>query len=386
MKNKDYLLLDMLSLVYEDMDIDAIEERFVNLVAEIFSFDRVGLFFVKHRNGMLQGKLCKGFEPGTISSIEIPVTDDYLFTKPLITGFPIWGKDHAHDPFTKKIGLDNFAIIPIASKKRISCWQIKNCETKDCPAYGNKLLRCWLMPGTKCSDGTERTIAEKAEMCEVCPVFASQNTNTVEGILLIDNSESRQQIDEKTVTLLSVVAHAVGVAINNSKTYSNVLRDSIHDELTGLHNRRYFNERLLDEIDRAQRYGSNISLLLCDIDHFKNINDTYGHPTGDQVLIWLGKTFRDKLRNTDIIARYGGEEFAIILLNAEEKETFQIAEELRSTIADAAIPGHDNIRISISIGISILGKDSGNFNGMINNADKALYHAKSQGRNKVCML
>jgi hypothetical protein len=102
MEEKDYLLLDMLSLVYEDMDINAIEERFVDLVVEIFSFDRVGLFFVKHRKGILQGKLCKGFEPGTISSLKIPLAEKYLFTRPLVTGFPLWGEEAEADPFPRK--------------------------------------------------------------------------------------------------------------------------------------------------------------------------------------------------------------------------------------------------------------------------------------------
>ncbi len=385
MEDKDFLLLDMLSLVYEDMDIDAIEERFVDLVAEIFSFDRVGLFFVKHRKGMLQGKLCKGFEPGTISSLEIPVAEKYLFTRPLVTGFPLWGEEAEADPFAQKMGLKNFAIIPIVSKKRISCWQVKNCQATDCPAYGNKLLHCWLVPDTKCFNGTEIASQDKSTMCQTCPVFSSHDANSIEGILLIDNSESKTPIDEKTITILSVIAHAVGIAINNSKTYSRVLRDSIHDELTGLHNRRYFNERLIDEVDRAKRYGSTISLLLCDIDHFKNVNDTYGHPVGDDVLIWIGSIFQNKLRKTDLVARFGGEEFAVVLLDTEKDNAFEIAENLRCAVAESYLPNNEQVKVTISIGVSTLGQDANSFDGLITQADKALYLAKSQGRNKVCI-
>ena len=319
MENNGLLMLDMLSLVYEDMDIDAIEERFVSLVAEVFSFDRVGLFFVKHRKEILQGKLCKGFEPGTISSIEIPVAENYSFTRPLVTGYPLWGDDIEADLFTRKLGLTNFAIIPIVNQKRISCWRLKNCAATDCPAYGKQWLRCWLVSSTKCCDGNEYTEQGKAKRCETCPVFKSHNTSSVEGILLIDNSQTKKLIDEKIITILSVIAHAVGIAINNSKVYSSALREAILDDLTGLHNRRYFNERLIDETNKAKRYGSELSLLLCDIDYFKNVNDTHGHPVGDDVLIWVGNVFRNKLRKTDIIARYGGEEFAIILLNTERK-------------------------------------------------------------------
>lgn len=383
MEHKDVILLDMLSLVYEEMDIDAIEERFVAIVSEIFSFDRVALFFVKHRKKVLKGKLCKGFAPGTISSIEIPVVANYSFTRPLVTGFPIWGADLEPDTFTRQLGLANYAVIPIVNQKRIACWRLKKCTATGCPAFGKQWLRCWLVPGTMCSDGNEFCGQNKMILCENCAVFKSHNTSAVEGILLIDNTLSQKVIDEKTITILSVIAHAVGIAINNSKAYSHALREAIHDDLTGLHNRRYFNERLLDEVDRARRYGNEISLLLGDIDFFKNINDTYGHPVGDEVLGMIGTMLRSKLRKTDIVARYGGEEFAIILLNTDKDKSVEIAENLRQAIAEAVLPGRENLRLTISFGVAAYGKDAQTFEGLINSADKALYHAKAQGRNRV---
>jgi len=386
MEDKEFLLLDMLSLVYEDMDIDAIEKRFINLVSEIFDFDRIGLFFVKHRKEILQGKLCKGFKPGAISSIEIPVVEEFAFTRPLVTGYPLWGADIKEDRFTRKLQLTNFAIIPIVNQKRLSCWRIKNCSKPECPAYGKQWLRCWLAPGTMCGDGVDFDGRDKTNMCETCSAYTSHNTNAIEGILLVDNSMTKNPIDDKTITILSIISHAVGIAINNSKIYSNALREAIHDELTGLHNRRYFNERLVDEVDRSRRYGSEISLLLCDIDRFKNVNDTYGHLAGDKVLRLIGRIFRNKLRKTDIIARYGGEEFAIVLLNTGKKKAFEIADELRLAVAESVLPGDEKVGVTISIGISNFDRDARTFNGLVGSADKALYHAKSQGRNKVCML
>jgi len=231
----------------------------------------------------------------------------------------------------------------------------------------------------KCCDRNKLTGADKSEQCEICPVFKSHNTNAIEGILLVDNSQSGRPIEEKTISILSVIAHAVGIAINNSKAYSHALREAIHDDLTGLHNRRYFNERLLDEVERAKRYKSDLSLLLCDIDFFKNVNDTFGHPVGDEVLIRIGKIFRNRLRKTDIVARYGGEEFMIILLNTEKDRAFDIAEGLRQTVAESPLPGNKKVKVSISIGIATLGVDAGTFEGLIRSVDKALYCAKSRG-------
>ncbi len=384
MEDKELLLLDMLSLINEEMDIDAIEERFVNIVSEVFSFDRVGLFFVKHQKEILQGKLCKGFEPGTISSIKIPVAEEFPFTRPLAMGAPLRGSEIEADVFTRKMGLTNYAIIPIVNQKRISCWRLKNCQVTDCPAYGKHGLRCWLMQDAKCCDRSEFAGEDKSELCRICPVFKSHNTNAIEGILLVDNSQSGRPIADKTISILSVIAHAVGIAINNSKAYSHALREAIHDDLTGLHNRRYFNERLLDEVERAKRYGGEISLLLCDIDFFKNVNDTFGHPVGDEVLIWIGKIFRNRLRNTDIVARYGGEEFMIILLNTAKDKAFDIAEDLRRTVAESPLPGNERVKVSISIGIATLGVDANSFDGLIRSADKTMYCAKSRGRNRVC--
>ncbi len=386
MEDKELLLLDMLSLVNEEMDIDAIEERFINIVSEVFSFDRVGLFFVKHHEEILQGKLCKGFEPGTISSIKIPVAEEFSFTRPLVMGFPLRGTEIEADVFTRKMGLTNFAIIPLVNQKRISCWRLKNCRSTDCPAYGRHGLRCWLVRDAKCCDREESEGADKSELCETCPVLKSHNTNTIEGILLIDNSQSGRPIEDKVISILSVIAHAVGIAINNSKAYTQALREAIHDDLTGLHNRRYFNERLMDEVERAKRYSNDLSLLLCDIDFFKNVNDTFGHPVGDKVLIWIGKTFRDRLRKTDIVARYGGEEFMIILLNTEKDKASEIAEDLRRTVAESPLPGNERVKVSISIGISTFGAEASSFNGLISSADKALYCAKSRGRNRVCTI
>ena len=385
---KELALLEMLSLVYEEMDLDTIEERFVNLTADIFGFDRVGLFFVKHRKGVLQGKICKGFNIGQISSLEIPLTSNSLFTKPLITGFPILSSDtrHVSDPYIEKIGLHNFALIPIVNKKRLSCWQIKSCTKTDCPAYGKKWLRCWLVPGTKCGDIPLDDCTKKEETCRECEVFAKQDTGTAEGVMIVDNSNSKTPIDREQTTILSIIAHAVGGAINNAKVYSRTLRESIRDDLTELYNRRFFNERLVDEVDRSRRYGGIFSILLCDIDHFKEINDTFGHPIGDKVLIRVASILRDNIRSSDMIARYGGEEFSILLLNTDKNLARTLAGQLCRTLAASMVPEIDGKQITVSIGIATFNDDSISFEGLLSKVDRAMYLAKNQGRNQVMAL
>ena len=388
MKREDLAVLDMLSFIYEDMDIDAIEEKFIESVYRIFSFDKVGLFFLKHSKQILQGKLCRGFAPGTISSLEIALRHDNILTKPLVTGFPLWNESFDEDPYLHDLGLHNFAVIPIVNKRRIPCWQLKDCHEKTCPAFGKKWLRCWLVPNTHCSDSREITTEQKLEMCRRCKIFSglvSTSHDSVEGILLVDNSISNTPISTDTVTILATIAHAVGVAINNSKLYSKTLRDSVKDDLTGLYNRRYFNERLSDELERAKRYNKELSLIMIDIDFFKKINDTYGHPVGDTVLQWFAKTLNEKFRHNDVVARYGGEEFAILLLETNRGQAAKIAELVRVFVEENSPPCAPEIKLTCSFEIAAYGTDSYAMQGLIAKADKALYCAKAQGRNRVCL-
>jgi len=374
---------EMLSLIYEEMDVDTIEERFVNLVAEIFSFDRVGLLFVKHRRGVLQGKLCKGFAPGSISSLEIPVDGTSVLARPLLSGYPYYEKNVEPDPLTQSLGLTNFALIPIINNKRIACWEIKQCGEQQCPAYGKKWARCWLLPETNCCASSPQDKHKKK--CEQCPVFMRHDSRAVEGVMVVDNSLSGQPIEKDTIILLSIIAHAAGMAINHSKAFTNVVQESIRDELTGLHNRRYLNERLVDELERAKRYGGTFSLLFADIDHFKTVNDTLGHQVGDAVLASLGRLFHRHLRHSDVVSRYGGEEFAMLLLDTDKEKAKVIAENLRAAIADESVArAEPPVHLTVSFGVATYDEDGHSLEGLLGKADKALYSAKAQGRNRVC--
>jgi diguanylate cyclase (GGDEF)-like protein/PAS domain S-box-containing protein len=160
-----------------------------------------------------------------------------------------------------------------------------------------------------------------------------------------------------------------------------------HDYLTGLPNRRHFMEQGELALAGAKRYGHALSLCMLDIDHFKHINDTYGHKAGDIVLQKLGHILRETLRTVDITGRMGGEEFAILMPETDFREAAEIAERLRETvsrsdvISEAGLPLH----FSVSIGVAAMREKDVNMDMLINLADQALYLAKNSGRNKVCL-
>lgn len=158
------------------------------------------------------------------------------------------------------------------------------------------------------------------------------------------------------------------------------------DYLTGLSNRRFFLEQGETELARAQRYGNTLSLFMLDIDHFKVINDTHGHKAGDLVLQRLSQIMRETLRTVDLIGRIGGEEFAVLLPETNLQAAFEVAERLREKIAtsDVILEGGLPLRFTVSIGITALQPHDTNLDILLNEADRALYRAKSAGRNQVC--
>jgi diguanylate cyclase (GGDEF)-like protein len=156
------------------------------------------------------------------------------------------------------------------------------------------------------------------------------------------------------------------------------------DELTGLSNRRHFEEVLRGELERSLRYKTPLSIVLIDVDHFKTVNDTYGHPVGDLVLRNLGRILAAAIRSTDRAARYGGEELCLILPHTPLDGAMTLAERLRATIAEAehVFDGHV-LRKTASMGVACSGSEARDGATLVKCADQALYAAKSRGRNRV---
>jgi len=159
---------------------------------------------------------------------------------------------------------------------------------------------------------------------------------------------------------------------------------SITDPLTGVYNRRYLYDFLKREFERAKRYNLPLSCMMVDIDHFKNLNDTYGHRAGDLVLKKLTTFLKENLRKIDLVARYGGEEFVIVLPETLEKKTLVSAERIRKGVEGMKIAlNSEKIRITVSIGVANLTQKEKDEEALIRKADKALYRAKKKGRNRV---
>lgn len=160
---------------------------------------------------------------------------------------------------------------------------------------------------------------------------------------------------------------------------------SIHDDLTGLYNRRYFDSRFRHELAYAKRHGDPLSVVLFDLDRFKDINDDYGHAAGDFVIRRLSERLSGHLRSEDILARYGGEEFAIILRGQGEEQAFMTAERVRIFVEGLAFPlGEGQRSLTISLGTSTLRPDGpSTADEIVAEADENLYKAKTEGRNRT---
>lgn len=198
--------------------------------------------------------------------------------------------------------------------------------------------------------------------------------------------ESEARYEELEQRMLSLQRENLDLVVKN-RMLSEV---SSRDSLTGLYNRWFVIEKIDSEMNRALRHGSPMSLLMLDIDHFKRVNDTWGHGAGDQVLQAIGKLLRDSCRIYDVPGRYGGEEFCIVLPETKPGSTGVVAERIRSRIEAIALPcGDTSIVVTASIGIAGLDMPEGNEllspAALIDRADRALYSAKNRGRNRVEM-
>jgi two-component system cell cycle response regulator len=197
-------------------------------------------------------------------------------------------------------------------------------------------------------------------------------------------SDTANDFTSEIEQIFTTLVENASVAFTRALLYQRMEKLATTDGLTELNNHRNFQEMLAKEIERTRRYGTSISLLLMDIDHFKRFNDTYGHPVGDLVLKEIAACIRKSIRINDLPARYGGEEFTVILPETNEQGASIIAERIRSTIENHVIISLDReLRVEVSIGVASYPLMATTQQQLIDNADKALYYSKENGRNRV---
>ena len=199
-----------------------------------------------------------------------------------------------------------------------------------------------------------------------------------------------EKLSKKTIDYINRLANQASTTIQKAAVYTEILKYASFDALTNLNNRRQFEMRLSQEVSTARRMKTDLSCIMIDIDHFKNVNDTYGHAVGDYVLSNVAKMITNTIREYDIASRYGGEEFCILLPHTKANEAAVVAERLRKTVETTVLDIKsvcefecDNFSVTISMGVNQYSQDYKTTEQIYKNADKALYKAKKSGRNRV---
>ncbi len=182
-----------------------------------------------------------------------------------------------------------------------------------------------------------------------------------------------------------MVERSLRYALKLGETLEELRRLATRDQLTGLLNRRELDRVLEEERERALRFGHTVALIMVDIDHFKAVNDTHGHPVGDTMLREVARRLNTQVRTVDRVARFGGEEFGIVLVHANREAAMDVANRVCAAVRQDVIIVHDDLSLTITVsaGVAILPEDAENEIALVNFADKALYAAKSSGRNQA---
>ena len=208
------------------------------------------------------------------------------------------------------------------------------------------------------------------------------------GYTLLE-SQTNDVYHEANANLAQALADEAAITLETARLFQEVERLSTIDPLTGMFNRSYFETAAEREISLALRNQQPLAMLMLDIDHFKKVNDTYGHSIGDKVLTEVANACLENLRKTDINVRFGGEEFAVLCPNTNTDGAVNLAERIRNAVSTLTFyAGENSFRVTVSIGITLINQGGDTLINLAKHADEALYSAKSQGRNRtvVCTL
>lgn len=204
------------------------------------------------------------------------------------------------------------------------------------------------------------------------------------GTLIVGSTADPRRLSREVEATLEAITTQASVSLANARMYERMERMATRDGLTNLVNHRHFQELLAGALSRAERHGFPVSVIFVDADHFKTINDTFGHPVGDEVLRRIAGSLSELARKSDVVARYGGEEFVLLLEATDATGAAELAERARAKIEDLCIDGDfGRLRVTVSLGVCTFPSHADGRASLLQRADQALYEAKRRGRNRV---
>ncbi|MBI3812317.1 MAG: diguanylate cyclase [Nitrospirae bacterium] len=229
------------------------------------------------------------------------------------------------------------------------------------------------------------TPAHQPFLRQILAVPLLQPGEIVGGVLVVGNKLNGEPFSPEDVDTLSTLTMHAATAIDNARFMAEMETRATTDGLTGCLNHREMQGRLDQEVERSTRYGKDFSFLMIDVDHFKLVNDSHGHPIGDVMLKSLVAVIQKSVRTVDLLARYGGEEFAVILPETSQAGAERVAERIRKAIDESPFttPSGHPLHLSVSIGIASFPTDANSRLALISAADQALFSAKNEGRNRI---
>ncbi|MHB8793640.1 MAG: HD domain-containing protein [Thermoleophilia bacterium] len=265
-----------------------------------------------------------------------------------------------------------------------TCWEIKDCKELSCPAYGMEHIRCWLVAGTFCGGEIQGRFAQKLGDCAKCDVYGrAVGQNPIKEIG--ENFNSLMLAVREKEELLAAANEELKDQYAELELLHRQAREMADtDLLTGLRNHAHFQHHLRWETDRAQSMHQSLSMIMLDLDHFKTVNDRYGHQKGDEVLRRVGRLLRNEVHEGGYTARYGGEEFIVLLPDATASVAMKTADRLRGLMKDVSrdVELPESI-VGASFGVADMPECASDADSLISAADSALLFAKRRGRNRV---
>ncbi|MBI4334819.1 MAG: diguanylate cyclase [Chloroflexi bacterium] len=237
------------------------------------------------------------------------------------------------------------------------------------------------LPGLSEMRAEEAEVVDGADIEVLAPLI---NRGNLVGILALTRKAPPGAYDMSDLDLIGILGQGIATALENAELHARMEQLAITDMMTEVYNRRYFDARLAEEISRHSRYGGGFSLVFCDLDDFKNYNDTYGHRVGDDILRQVAQAARESLRSVDLVFRYGGDEFALLLPETSAGEALAVCRRLQAGLP-TRMPAQGT-GLTLSLGVATWPNDGATANEIAWATDEALYHSKRSGGNRISLF